>query len=151
MPRAFADSTGIATGNTEVVTLDLPEIDGVAHEVDAVEVHRGDGQALTDGDTMMVALTHRTDLVASDFTDDDDDLLSLADPDVWWIRGLSDTDSRFDLMPRGILLAGKQQFIVFNATGGTTSARVTVYYHDVAMRGVDWVLLKRRTSHEGRD
>lgn len=148
MPTAFIQTSGIANGNSVVTTLRLPEHAGLAHEVQAIQLHRGAGVRVTSGNAMLVGITHRTDMTTGALLDDQDDLLAEADKSFWYVRGLTNIDSQFDLIPPGMLLAGDQQVVTFNGIGTTTSMRLMLYYRDVRVSLQQWTLLKRKTSFE---
>lgn len=128
----------------------LPTIEGEASAIDSISVIRGQGRLLTDGDQVLVGLSHQLEIPASDLTGNEDDIITDLGIDLWWVHGLSETDHVQDrLEGHPELVAGPQTVVYVNKSGATTAIRVDITWHPV--RGIDltrWALLKSLTSYE---
>jgi len=138
---------GLQADNSQRSSVGLPSIEGVASEIIAVNVIRGNGFESTEGDEYMVGLSHQTDLP---LTNDPDDFIgNILDNPMWWAAELSRNASVFDVFPDPVLVAGPQAFIVHNGMGQTTACRLVVWHRPVKLQLIRWALLKTLTSYEG--
>lgn len=148
MPTTTEFSGGFVNNTTFVLPIPIPSIEGELSAIRSISVLRSNGLLLTDGDQMLVGLSHQANLLATDLTDDPDDLL-FDENNVWWVHALSDTDHVLDRLDMPEEVAGPQSMIIHNATGATTAVRVDVGWSQV--RGIAiprWTLIKTLTSFE---
>jgi len=150
VPTIYTFTGGLANLNSIAARVNLPSIEGQAVVIERIQVVRGLGRLLTDGDQAFVMLSHRNDILTTDLSDDEDDLLGENDDrDYWWIHGLSETDHATDHLQPPEVVAGPQTLVFVNQSGGTTSVRMNMTYHLERMALTEWTLLKTRTSYEG--
>jgi len=144
-------SGGIANGDSAALRIDFPEIERLGIAVDSISVIRGSGRLLTDGDQVLVGLSHRTDLLTTDLLDDQDDFLQENGFDMWWVHGLSETDHVQDRLDIPEIVAGPQTMVIHNGSGAVAAVRYDISFHHVRIPNItQWALLKTRTSYEGR-
>jgi len=151
MPIITGYTRGIANANSGAAAIPIPAIPRQGARILSVSAVRTLGRLLTDGDQVLVALSHQNDVLSADLGDDPDDIIDpdLTALDLWWVHGLSETDHVHDHLTLPQEVAGPQSIIVHNGSGATTAVRVdlTVEFFPIPSM-VKWTLLKRLTSYE---
>lgn len=151
MPVTEAVTGGFVNNTSFALPIPLPVIVGQMAVIQSISAMRTGGRLLTDGDQMVMAMSHQSDILSADLTDDEDDVLF--DPhDYWWQHGLSETDHVSDHLDHPEEVAGPQTLVIFNGTGETVSVKVLVNWE--TRKGIPitpWTLLKTLTSYEGKD